>query len=162
MAVVLVISAREATEADADLLLRWRNDPATRAWARNSQSVAPAEHVDWLRAALRSEARLLLVVETEEGSAGTVRFDRVSSDRWEVSITVAPERRGHGLAGAILAVAEAELWRRTPAVGALLANVHRDNQRSMALFRRAGYAERSAAGADGPFVWVVKNPATAS
>ncbi len=162
MAPMTVMSAREATEADAVLLLCWRNDPTTQAWSRNPRPIAPTEHLTWLRAVLRSKTRLLLIVETEEGPAGTVRFDQVSSGRWEVSLTMAPERRGDGLAGTMLAAAEAELRRRRPTADTLVANVHQDNQRSRALFSRAGYVERSPARADGPFVWVVKNPATAS
>jgi RimJ/RimL family protein N-acetyltransferase len=161
MAAMAVMSAREATEADATLLLRWRNDPTTQAWSRNPTSIPAAEHLAWLRAVLRSKDRLLLVVENEEGPAGMVRFDQVSSVRWEVSITVAPERRGGRLASTILAAAEAELRRRTPTVDMLVASMHQDNQRSRALFRRAGYVEWSTAQADGPFVWVAKYPATA-
>ncbi|MGH3670308.1 MAG: GNAT family N-acetyltransferase [Pseudonocardiaceae bacterium] len=152
--------AREAGGADAALLLRWRDDPQTRAWSRNPHPITPAEHLAWLAATLRSPARLLLVVEAGGVPAATVRFDRIADGRWEVSITVAPEHRGRGMAGAMLATAEAELRARV-ALRALLAAVHRDNLRSRALFRRAGYGECPIAAADGPFVWLIKELAPA-
>lgn len=149
------LRAREATESDAGPLLRWRNDPVTRAWSRNPDPVGAADHRRWLRAACESRTRLLLVVERDGEPVGTVRLDRVRAGEWEVSITVAPEHRGRGLGGPILAAGEAELAGRVR-TATLLANVHRDNATSLALFRRAGYRERPDLGSDGPFVWLAK------
>ena len=95
--------AREATDADAELLLGWRNDPRTRQASRSTTVVTPAEHLAWLRGVGADPGRLLLVVDHEDEPVGTVRFDRRDGDGWEVSITVAPEHRGRGLAGAVLA-----------------------------------------------------------
>jgi RimJ/RimL family protein N-acetyltransferase len=150
-----MILAREATEADATLLLGWRNDPQTRAWARDPHPIAPGDHLAWLAAVLGSPARLLLVLDAGGIPAGTVRFDQRTGNRWEVSITVAPDYRGRGMAGSMLAIAEAELGHRV-APSALLAAVHQDNLRSHALFRRASYLECPTAAPDGPFVWLVK------
>jgi RimJ/RimL family protein N-acetyltransferase len=124
---------RPATGADAELLLAWRNDPDTVAWSRSPDPVSRPDHVRWLDAVLADPDRLLLIAEAD-GPVGTVRFDR-DGDAWEVSITVAPVRRGQGLALPILATAEATLEAGT----SLLAWVHRDNKASLALFERAGY-----------------------
>jgi RimJ/RimL family protein N-acetyltransferase len=133
--------AREAAESDAGLLLGWRNDPRTRSASRSNGVVALTEHLAWLGGVLASPDRLLLVIELEGEPVGTVRFDRVQAeDTWEVSITVAPDKRGSGLAGPILAVGERALTQRHR-VRRILAGIHRDNAASAALFHRAGYAE---------------------
>jgi spore coat polysaccharide biosynthesis predicted glycosyltransferase SpsG len=71
------VSVREATLADAGLLLGWRNDPATRAASRSSAEVTEADHVAWLRSSLARDDRLLLVAEDATGPVGTVRWDLV-------------------------------------------------------------------------------------
>lgn len=57
--------ARRAAEADADLLLEWRNDDATRRASRATDPVTPEKHRKWLRATLADDDRMLLVVEGE-------------------------------------------------------------------------------------------------
>lgn len=148
------LTVREVTESDAALLLGWRNDPETLAWSRGHQPVAEPVHRAWLRGSLANPDRLLLVVETDR-PVGTVRFDQVEPGTWEVSITVAPARRGRGLSGRLLMMGEGALRaRHSPAT--VLANVHRDNARSLALFHGAGYEEFTRP-PDGPFVRLTKN-----
>ncbi|WP_326956309.1 GNAT family N-acetyltransferase [Amycolatopsis sp. NBC_01286] len=135
--------AREATEADAELLLSWRNDPRTRQSSRSTAVVSLAEHTGWLRGVLADDERLLLVVEHDDAPVGTVRFDR-RADGWEVSITLAPASRGRGLSGAVLAEGERALRERLD-VRIVLAAVHQDNAASAKLFEHAGYAEAAPA-----------------
>jgi ribosomal protein S18 acetylase RimI-like enzyme len=82
---------------------------------------------------------------------GTVRWDLVrdgeaeneAGDEWEVSITVAPERRGQSLARSLLRAAELALSETTRASGADVsayrAVVHVDNGASVRLFESSGY-----------------------
>ena len=147
------LAARDATEADADQLLAWRNDPRTRSASRTSDVIALEDHVRWLRGVLASPDRLLLVIEADGEAVGTVRFDREQAGEWEVSITLAPASRGRGLARAVLAEGERVLAERQN-VRVILAAVHQDNAASAALFERAGYRE-SAPAADG-FRWLRK------
>jgi RimJ/RimL family protein N-acetyltransferase len=147
------LAARDATEADAEQLLAWRNDPRTRSASRTSDVIALEDHLRWLRGVLASPDRLLLVVEADGDPVGTVRFDREQAGEWEVSITLAPASRGRGLARAVLTEGERVLAERQD-VRAILAAVHQDNAASAALFERAGYRE-SAPAADG-FRWLRK------
>jgi spore coat polysaccharide biosynthesis predicted glycosyltransferase SpsG/RimJ/RimL family protein N-acetyltransferase len=145
------LRARLATADDADRLLAWRNDPATRLASREQDVVSRSEHDAWLAASLGRRDRLLLVVEDIAGApVGTVRWDRlgygdprlplgVEAD-WEVSITVAPERRGSGVSRPVLAEAERFLAARTGPDRRLLARVHQDNHASQRLFESAGFA----------------------
>lgn len=118
--------------------MKWRNDPETRRWSRTTEQVDPEGHRAWLRRSLVNENRLLLVVEDDAGPVGTVRWD-YDADVWEVSVTVAPERRGSGMAGPLLAAGESALRDRAQTAVSLLAVVHVANEASNRLFARAGY-----------------------
>ena len=134
-----VLTARPAAPSDAAALLAWRNDPATRAASRSTDRVEAGAHEAWLDAALSDPDRILLVVERAGVRVGMVRFDRHGPDAWEVSFAVAPEARGRGLAGRVLAAAEA-VGRET--IGdrqVLLAQVRAGNHASIRLLRAAGY-----------------------
>jgi spore coat polysaccharide biosynthesis predicted glycosyltransferase SpsG len=155
--------ARPATPQDSRQLWLWRNDPATRAGSRSPAEVPWDEHVRWLTSSLASSDRVLLVVEDPQGPVGTVRWDLVpgpeqepdAGQEWEVSITVAPGRRGQSLARPLLRdrassaarsasggpagdTAEATWSGGTP-VRAYLAVVHLDNKSSMRLFQTSAY-----------------------
>jgi RimJ/RimL family protein N-acetyltransferase len=132
--------ARQASLSDARTMFEWRNDPVTRSNSRSSEPVAWAEHERWLVDALNSEKCYLLVIDRDGTSVGTVRWDHLDGDDWEVSITVAPSVRGRGWAIAILRAGE----RALPAAGArLIATIHADNEASRRLFERAGYVRLS-------------------
>jgi spore coat polysaccharide biosynthesis predicted glycosyltransferase SpsG len=143
--------ARPATRQDARCLWEWRNDPATRAASLSSQEVAWDDHLRWLTDSLTRTDRMLLVVEdpaSSPGPVGTVRWDlraqRAGEFEWEVSITVAPERRGQSLARPILRTGEMALSEATRTSGgdvtAYLAVVHIGNGPSMRLFETSAYA----------------------
>ena len=137
------LTARLAGMDDARLLWQWRNDPATRASSRSSAEVTWHEHVGWLTASLARIDRVLLVVEHALVPVGTVRWDLEGKGEWEVSITVAPQRRGQSLARPLLragevALSEVESSRGT-GVTAYLAVVHVDNEASVRLFESSAY-----------------------
>lgn len=135
-----VLHARPATLDDAELLLSWRNDPETRRWSRSTDEIDLDTHRRWLAGSLDRVDRWLLVVSDLDGPVGTVRWDRECSG-WEVSITVAPERRGSGLAVPLLRSGEEALRARTGTGTPVIAVVHADNAASARLFARAGYAD---------------------
>lgn len=152
--------ARPATLEDSRRLWEWRNDPGTRTGSRHCEMVPWLEHLAWLESSSTREDRVLLVVDDPLGPVGTVRWDLdgESQGEWEVSIAVAPERRGRSLARPMLRAAEAALSEVagtavtgaavTPSevarshatiVTAYLAVVHVDNGASVRLFENSGY-----------------------
>ena len=147
--------ARPATLEDSRQLWQWRNDPVTRAGSRSSAEVSWDDHLRWFTASLTRADRVLLVVEDPAGPVGTVRWDLVrerdgepgGSHEWEVSITVAPERRGQNLGRPLLRAGEVALAEKTSGVTrsggtevhAYLAVVRIDNQSSMRLFETSAY-----------------------
>lgn len=138
-AVTTDLRVRPATEADAESLLRWRDDPVTRAASRDGGEIGPDRHRAWLAATLTDPGRHLLVAFDDEGDVGCLRWDRRDDGEWEVSVTVAPERRGRSLAAPLLRAGEDWLGGHEPATHTMLAEVHLDNAASLRLFDAAGY-----------------------
>jgi len=143
------VEMRAATVADAELLLGWRNDPDTRAASRATDPVPFDAHVRWLERTLDGDDRLLLIGTDEHGDVGSLRWDRQSENEWEVSITVAPERRGTGMARPLLAAGERALQSLVQRPVLCLATVRGSNETSRGLFMRSGYLLEAQTDADG-------------
>jgi RimJ/RimL family protein N-acetyltransferase len=95
---------RDAVLADGGDLFRWRNDRETRNWSRDTSDVSWDEHLTWLKSALQSPNRQLLIAEDKRGAVGTIRLD-LWDGVWEMSWTVAPEHRGKGVGAAMVQLA---------------------------------------------------------
>lgn len=132
------LRARPATIQDSSLLLRWRNDPVTRKVSRASSLITWQSHQDWYERTLENPNRELYVIERGTVPLGTVRFDALEGSEWEVSITLAPEARGHGHSRSVLTAGEAVFDARQPNA-TVVAAIHRNNLSSQRLFAGAGY-----------------------
>lgn len=130
------MTIREATQADAEDVWAWRQDPQTRAMSRSREATPLDAHRAWFAAALADPQRTLLIGELEAQKVGMVRFDRGAVT--EVSINVNPDCRGRGLGRALLALA----LRREP--GEVWAEVKDENGPSRRLFEGAGFELREA------------------
>jgi len=93
---------KPATMDDADLLLAWRNDPATRQASHTTDPVQRSEHREWLSCSLGNPNRRLYLAEEGGMPVGTVRAD-FADGVWELSWTVAPSARGRGVAKRMVA-----------------------------------------------------------
>jgi RimJ/RimL family protein N-acetyltransferase len=151
---------RPASPADAELLRAWRNDPEARAASRHPAEVTPEGHAAWLAGVLADPDRLLLVAELAGEPVGQVRFDRLAEGRYEISVALAVEARGRGLSSGLISLAVGRLRESVP--GAVVeAHVRRENARSLAAFRRAGFGPPGEADADG-FLVLLSGGAAAS
>jgi RimJ/RimL family protein N-acetyltransferase len=85
---------------DSADLLRWRNDPVTRANSRSTAEVSQEDHDAWMAACMAPDhpKGSVWVADCDGTSVGVVRI----SLECEVSITVAPEHRGKGHAKEML------------------------------------------------------------
>ncbi|MFB4352925.1 bifunctional UDP-2,4-diacetamido-2,4,6-trideoxy-beta-L-altropyranose hydrolase/GNAT family N-acetyltransferase [Microbacterium sp. LS_15] len=137
------VRARLAREDDAELLLAWRNDEVTRRNSRDGSVVDEQGHLAWLTRSLAAADRRLLVIEEGGVPVATCRWDRRSTTDWEVSITVAPDARGRGVAGRALAAAQRALIAPDPV--RMIAVVHEQNAASRRVFERAGYLPQNPA-----------------
>jgi len=142
-----LVVVRPATAADADLLLRWRNDPAVRARSRSSAPIDRASHDAGLRRSLADPDRHILIVHAADGLAvGTTRYDvrtaggsPGSRARWEISIAIAQEVRGRGFGSAALRASDAWLLAAEPGTTEIVAFVRPSNTGSRRLFEHHGY-----------------------
>ena len=143
----MTVTLRLATLADAAFLLRWRNDPLTRANSLSPEAITPEQHAAWLAATLASGTRYLYVAEASFTEAiGTVRLDRLDrpTPTAEVSITVAPEHRGQGWAGPMLEAVRMEA--KAHGITRVVATVKPGNTASLRAFLAAGYRITAPAG----------------
>lgn len=134
------LSLRLATMSDAQILFDWRNDGDTRRVSRNTETLVWQDHLNWMQATLDSADRMLLVGMQGTRKIGTIRWDRISRETWEISITLAPESRGQGLALPMVLLAEQEIAQQAKT---LVATAHEENLRSRRLFESAHYSFES-------------------
>lgn len=123
------------------MLFEWANDPATRAASFDTAPIPWETHVAWLdRKLASSDCRVyILSLERErERPVGVVRFDGVLGEQADISVTVAPEARGRGLASRLLDASVKALLESTP-VRRVRAYVKPGNEASRRAFERAGF-----------------------
>jgi RimJ/RimL family protein N-acetyltransferase len=137
------VTLRPATLDDADLLLAWANDPATRAASFSSRPILRAEHIAWLAGRLADPGCEIWIGLTMDESRpiGVVRFERDAAGIAVVSIAVATEARGEGL-GAELLRSGLAAARDTLGPPAFRAVVRVANEPSIRLFEAAGFRQR--------------------
>lgn len=97
------ITLRPATLQDADLLLEWRNDPATRLASHDTAETPRDAHYSWLTESLSNPHRKLFIAQEIGVDVGTLRAD-FSDGAWTLSWTVAPAARGRGVAKRMVAM----------------------------------------------------------
>ncbi len=93
------IQLREAVQDDAKQLLAWRNDESTRRASHQQNTISLDDHKTWLQKSISNPARQLYIACYLNEEIGTVRADYLSELKaWELSWTLAPNKRGLGLA----------------------------------------------------------------
>lgn len=129
------VRLRPAEDRDVLILLAWQRDPETRRYARVARVPSESEHRRWFAEKLVDPNCIFQILEHKEQPAGFVRLDRIKErGGFEVSIGVAPEKRGIKIARGGLA-----LIRRLLPECRLLAYVNPENEASLKLFAAAGY-----------------------
>lgn len=132
---------RDATPADTQMLLAWRNDPVTRANSFHPDVISLEAHEAWLAKRL-CDPRCLLLIATDASSEpmGQVRFDMVSNGEAEVNISLAPAHRGKGYGTVVLSGACREAFHRME-LRLIKAYIKPTNSGSIRIFERAGFGK---------------------
>jgi UDP-2,4-diacetamido-2,4,6-trideoxy-beta-L-altropyranose hydrolase len=136
------IRLRLAEPADESWLLQLQQYPQTRRYFCNVAIPGAEEHHDWMQQTLADPKRLLLIIEVDGVSVGSVRLDRLSDQgsaaHHEVAIAIDPGRHGRGFGSAALRLVRALM------PGAVLdATILPENKPSQALFEKAGFVALS-------------------
>ncbi len=133
---------RKATEADAEILFCWRNDPDTRANSFNTELVSYAEHIAWFSATIHDPAHEIFILCRGETLIGQVRLafeDETAMVSY--SIDTAYREQGYGLA--ILRLVENLcVKRKKPCI--LCGYVKKKNIASQLIFEKLGYTREDA------------------
>jgi RimJ/RimL family protein N-acetyltransferase len=134
------LTLRAACFEDAELLLRWRNEPSTRSQFFDSSEVQPETHRQWLTNELAGNGSRIYVAELDGLPVGQARIDRRERDRGEISVSVDADARGLGLGRHLIrrATLRAAQELRLLSVEAV---VKEANQASLRAFRSAGYGQ---------------------
>src|SRR4051812_17059377 len=96
------MSLRRVRPEDCRQLWEWANDPVTRRDSFSSESIPWATHVEWFEQLLVDPNRAAYIATMNGESVGQIRFDRSRAPA-VVSVSIAPEHRGQGLATAVIA-----------------------------------------------------------
>ena len=134
------LQLRPAQAKDARDLWNWANDPGTRAASFNPGEISWESHLAWLDKQLTSSSVALLLVESSLGRLGSVRFEtnpRVP-DESIISVNLAPEFRGMGLAPLILE-SGIDVYCAQGPTRTIVAWIKPDNTASIRTFTRAGF-----------------------
>ncbi len=130
------LTLRPATIHDAEVIWHWRRSLPP-AHFRAGPSPPLADHLTWFARALTDPARRLYAA--GDPALAHLRLDRAPDGSAAVSILLAPQARGRGLAPRLLSLlADAA---RADDIPRLTAEVHATNAASLALFAAAGYTQ---------------------
>ncbi|GCF91220.1 MULTISPECIES: UDP-2,4-diacetamido-2,4,6-trideoxy-beta-L-altropyranose hydrolase [Shewanella] len=125
-----------ATSADITLVYKWQCHPNTRQYALTTSAPSWEEHASWMANKLMSLDDFFYVVRCNlSGQAvGVLRLDKQQDSHYLVSIFIAPEHYGKGVAKAALMLADLIHPNVT-----LHATVLEQNKPSQLLFEKANY-----------------------
>lgn len=125
---------RRARFDEADLILGWRNDPLSRKMSPSARPVSRAEHTRWWAHRWRD----VRIAETDATEVGYWRADEYSEvpGGCLVSVAVAPEWRGLGMAAPLIRLGTRSALRKYRTCVAL---VRHENLASVRAFSSVGY-----------------------
>lgn len=125
---------RAATMDDAELLLGWRNEPATRDASFDTRPIDVREHRDWLTQQLRSPSARIWIGLVDDAPVGTVRF-AIDGATATISVAITAVRRSAGIGTRLISMGCTRLAMEG-SVRTIIAWIRRGNAASEAAFRR--------------------------
>jgi RimJ/RimL family protein N-acetyltransferase len=96
------VHIRLAAMSDAVILWQWANDPVTRMNSLNRKPIPWEVHEGWYAKKLTSPDCRVWIMELAKMAIAQIRYDRVSADTAQISLSVAPRMRGRGVGTLIL------------------------------------------------------------
>lgn len=132
------IFLRVATIQDAEVVLEWRNDKASRENSFSKGIIDLDSHMKWYQRKLQDDNCYLYILMDNDERIGQVRIDLVNGIG-EISYMIAPEKRGNGYGKAIISLCDSV--KDVMGAKAYMGLVNNDNEASKKCFVNNGYAE---------------------
>jgi RimJ/RimL family protein N-acetyltransferase len=134
-----MLTLRDATADDAELLFAWRNAPAVRASSFIGNAIDFAAHRDWLDRKLAARETTRMWILSDDGAPiGQIRYDAVDADVADISFSIDGAFRGRGFGTQLLQMT-AERACAELRVRLLRGLVKPANDASIRAFERAGF-----------------------
>ena len=129
---------RRATIEDAEDILKWRNDPATRENSFTRDEIDLETHLAWFEKKLVDTGCFMYILMDGDKKVGNIRVD-VEDVTGEISYMIAPDARRKGYGKKILALVETEV---SGMVDSLVGYTLKTNRASGRCFEANGYTCR--------------------
>lgn len=129
---------RPVIQSDCRLLWQWANDPVVRAASFSSHEIAWEEHANWFARKILDNSSVFLMLEDGMLPVATIRTQATTMADADISVIVAPQFRGQGLAPLIFQRALEEVFAVTE-LQRVHAFIKPDNAASSRSFGNAGF-----------------------
>jgi UDP-4-amino-4,6-dideoxy-N-acetyl-beta-L-altrosamine N-acetyltransferase len=140
-----MIRLRAFEDADADPLLRWRNDAEVSRWMYDPHRITPDEHARWFER-VRDDApdHRYRVVELDGVASGTSNLTQIDPDRRSCTWGgyVAPASIGRGVGRAALGLALVDAFEALD-LNRVWIEVLADNDRAVHLYESIGFTREA-------------------
>ena len=132
---------RRANRDDEVLLWRWVNDSAVRAASFQTRLISQEEHAAWFARKINAAQAAIYVAEDHDGTpVGQFRVEWDTNAEAKVDVSVAPEKRGCGIAADLIAKAT-EMASHDTGVQRFHAYIRPENHSSIRAFEKAGFCD---------------------
>ncbi|MFO6421851.1 UDP-2,4-diacetamido-2,4,6-trideoxy-beta-L-altropyranose hydrolase [Motilimonas sp. KMU-193] len=132
-----LVSLRPFCSADMEVVYQWQQVPEIRQFARTPRAPSWEEHQAWFKNMLENQDNNY-IIEWNRQACGVIRLSATAQpSQWEVSILVALDFHGLGVASKALAALQ------TKHNVTMIAEISPNNQASIRLFTRAGFTQTS-------------------
>tara|TARA_Y100001968_G_C19450158_1_gene767959 strand:- start:186 stop:653 length:468 start_codon:yes stop_codon:yes gene_type:complete len=123
------------------LIWEWRNDLETRQMSLNGEIIDWESHNEWYTKTLNDMSIYFYMGKTLDKNIGIIRFERNKKDFkvYKVSINIAPNMRGKGLAKKFLKKGIQKFLFDNKSANYLEAEIKISNERSYNLFLKTGF-----------------------
>lgn len=139
------VSLKKVRFSDIEFLWYLRNQPDVYQYIFTPKPVSWEEHVNWIIPIILSLApKTLYVITFDKIPVGQLRFD-YNQDAAKISISLLKEFRGKGIASKALKEA-ITIIRKERRIKTLIAEIHKKNNVSTALFERLGFIYQKKSG----------------
>ena len=128
-----------ATPEDCNLVYCWQSNKQIRKYFINPETPNFQEHVKWYNSCLLDKNKALyLLNDNQKNTVGLLRLDQITRNEYNISIIIAPNHQGKGIA-----VSALQKLRQLKKNATYIARIHDENIQSQKAFVNAGFQKKS-------------------